>query len=248
VKILRTFGLCLALASTIWSSALAQQHNYLHLGRDPQIRGGVTVEQARQRGWQPHQLSNDVSLTMYGAKGESVSGWLPAGTWVAWLPDGRERILACGNLTNRVRISQKETVTKVEYRDRDRIVTEIKEVPVEVEKIVERERIVKVPVYQTITIIPPYAPQYVANLPSPTVNALVVNGIPGIYFSQGSRVNVSLKNSATGGNGYGAAAAAAAASSSTSSTAATPTSAAGTSGGSSGSSGAGADGSHSGSR
>lgn len=88
--------LALALATTTF----AQQRHYLTFGRNPMIPGGLTVEQARERGLVPFQLEIDTYFTMRGASGELVSGWAPQGLLMGERPDGSCLALICGNETN----------------------------------------------------------------------------------------------------------------------------------------------------
>ncbi|MCR4277867.1 MAG: hypothetical protein NUV80_07300 [Candidatus Berkelbacteria bacterium] len=227
---------------------------YSTLGRNPMIPGGVSWQQAIERGWEPYQLQADTHLKMRGAKGEWVDAFLPKGTKMAWCPDGSERILECGNTTNRVKVVQTKTRIEVKtvtetkyeqlppktvYRDRDvpgpeRIVYRDREVPGP-ERIVHKDR------YQPILILAPQQ-QHIANLGSPTIISPQSAGIGLLSPGGGTRINVSSTNvlAQTQSQIAEAAAAAAAAAAATSSAAAvTPTSGAGTSGGSSsGSSGA----------
>ncbi|MEX0594772.1 MAG: hypothetical protein WD157_01585, partial [Patescibacteria group bacterium] len=77
------------------------QRKYATYGRNPMIKGGVTPEQAKARGWTPFQLPEDVYTAMYGANGEHTKPqWHKAGTWAAWDEYNRLVILACGNWTD----------------------------------------------------------------------------------------------------------------------------------------------------
>lgn len=230
--------ICFLALTTLVVSALAQQH-YSTLGRDPMIPGGVSWQKATDRGWEPYRLPADAHLKMRGAKGEWVDAFLPKGTEMAWCPDGSERILACGNITNRVRVVQ----TKTQKTDSP-ILTIYREDQVGLPNPPVADSLesrVRPPQYMVVYVLSPQT-QYIGMLAAPTVVSPVIGGI-GSGFG-GNRINIRT-------NAYGAAAAAAAAAASTSSTSATPTSAAGTSGGSSsgssGSAGGGGSGSGSGS-
>lgn len=80
----------------------AQGRRYATYGRDPMIRGGLTLEQARARGITPFQLEKDRYFEMRDAHGNWSRWWHRAGTWMGLKPDGIVIILACGNETTLV--------------------------------------------------------------------------------------------------------------------------------------------------
>jgi hypothetical protein len=194
------------------------------------IPGGLSMQQARDKGWEPFVLPEDKLLTMYGASNERVTGWVKAGTKVAWDGNGTLRILFCGNETNIIR----EVHTKTETKTSIKVVE--KKVPFEVyvqgpERVIEKR--VEVPKYidrnfYYPTVVAAPQQQYIANLAAPTP---VFSQVTGINFGGLGRISIN----AYGGNGAAAADAAAAAAVA----AVTPTSGAATSSGTSSGSAAG---------
>ncbi|MEK7184079.1 MAG: hypothetical protein AAB701_00990, partial [Patescibacteria group bacterium] len=98
------------------------------------------------------RFQQDEYLTMQGASGEWVSGWLPVGTRAAVEPGGRVRLLDCGNPTSlRIRIQ-----TRV--------------------KIVQRERIVQVQAPPQVVYV--YGPTVYPTAPMPQPQVTFINRVP----------------------------------------------------------------------
>ena len=204
-------------------STMAQSRRYLTLGRDPMIPGGLTVSMIENRGWEPAVLLEDTWLTMWGAKGERVTGWVKKGTRGAWDQYGRFVLGPCGNYTDLPRPAKPTSKPDsppllTVYRDRWNVGPSAAPETVEKDRIVHRHLVVRVF--------------------SPTIQPAPPIGPPTQVFGGGGYINYSPINV----RAYGAAAAAAAAAASTSAVGVTPTSGAATSGGSAGSSGSSAGG------